>query len=164
VNIVQMKRLVVVVLLPVLVLLLITGAAFAQAVAAPDPALTPGVLRSISDEAIRATTWGTDPRHVTAAMRAEVYRRYDVTGVHDPSCGAPRCELDHLVPRACGGADDADNLFPQAAPYWHEKDLLEDYAARQVKDGTMTVEQCQAMFLPPADWRDSFEKVFGHPP
>lgn len=142
----------------------ITGPAFGQAGAIPDPALTPGVVRAIPDEQIRDTSWGRDERHVTPAMRAMVFRAYHVTGIHDPSCGAPRCELDHVVPRSCGGADDERNLFPQAAPYWHEKDLLEDWAARRVKDGSMTVERCQAMFLAPADWRIAFSAVFGHAP
>lgn len=136
----------------------------AQATAIPDSTVTPGVVRAITDDEIRATAWGKDARHVTPAMKREVFRRYHVSGVRDPSCGEPRCELDHLVPRACGGADDVNNLWPQAADYWHEKDLLEDYAARRVKHGEMTVEACQAMFLAPADWRDGFRTVFGREP
>lgn len=136
----------------------------AQATAIPDNTVTPGVVRAITDAQIRHTAWGKDARHVTPAMKREVFRRYHVSGVRDPSCGEPRCELDHLVPRACGGADDVNNLWPQAAPYWHEKDLFEDWAARRVKDGTLTVEACQAMFLAPADWRDGFTRVFGRDP
>lgn len=138
--------------------------AFAQAAAIPDSTATPGVVRAITDDEIRSTAWGKDARHVTPAMKREVFRRYHVSGVHDPSCGAPRCELDHLVPRACGGADDVNNLWPQAVPYWHEKDLLEDTLARQVKAGTLSVEACQAYFLAPADWRDGFMAVFGREP
>lgn len=145
-------------------LLLSVVGAFAQATAIPDSTVTPGVVRAITDDEIRATAWGKDARHVTPAMKREVFRRYHVSGVHDPSCGEPRCELDHLVPRACGGADDVNNLWPQAADYWHEKDLFEDWAARRVKDGTLTVEACQAMFLAPADWRDGFRTVFGRDP
>src|SRR5690348_3315788 len=118
-----------------LVLLLLAAApAFGQARPAPDPALSPGVVRVLSAEAIRGTAWGRDERHVTPAMKRHVFAAYGVVGVHDPSCGEPRCELDHVVPRSCGGADDERNLFPQAAPWWHEKDLLEDYAARRVKE------------------------------
>jgi hypothetical protein len=138
--------------------------ALGQARPAPDPALSPGVVRVLSADEIRGTAWGRDERHVTPAMKRRVFRAYGVTGVHDPSCGSPRCELDHVVPRSCGGADIEGNLFPQAAPWWHEKDLLEDYAARRVKDGTMTVEACQALFLAPADWRQGFRAVFGREP
>lgn len=148
-----------------LVFLLIAGPALGQARDTPDDDLTPGVARSdISDTQIRHTAWGKDRRHVTPAMKAEVFRRYHVTGDKDPSCGKPRCEIDHRTPRACGGADDVDNLWMQAAPYWHEKDLLEDYAARQVKAGKLTVEQCQAMFMAPADWRIGFEAIFQRKP
>jgi hypothetical protein len=147
-----------------LTLLLLTGPAFGQAREAPDDALTPGVLRPLSDDEIRSTAWGKDARHITPAMKREVFRRYGVSGVHDPSCGAPRCEIDHRVPRACGGADDVDNLWVQAVPYWHEKDLFEDWAARRVKAGTLTPEACQAMFLAPADWRSGFRAVFGREP
>ena len=145
-------------------LVFVTGSAFAQATAAPDDDLTPGVVRPITDAQIKATAWGKDARHVTPAMKAEVVRRYHVKGVKDASCGKPRCEVDHRVPRSCGGADDVENLWPQAVPYWHEKDLLEDWAARQVKAGKLTVEQCQAMFLAPADWRIGFRSVFGREP
>jgi hypothetical protein len=148
----------------ILLLLAGLGPALGQARSAPDPALSPGVVRVLSADQVRATTWGKDERHVTPAMKAQVFRAYGVTGIHDASCGAPRCELDHVVPRSCGGADIEGNLFPQAAPFWHEKDLLEDYAARRVKDGTMTVEACQALFLAPADWRDAFREVFGREP
>ena len=147
-----------------LLVLTAAGSALGQARVAPDNTLTPGVLRALTDQQIRDTAWGRDRRHVTPAMRREVYRRYHVSGVRDPSCGDPRCELDHRVPRSCGGADDVGNLWPQSTPYWHEKDLLEDYAARQVKDGAMSPEQCQALFLAPADWRESFRRVFGREP
>jgi hypothetical protein len=96
-------------------------------------------------------------------MRREVYRRYHVSGVRDPSCGDPRCELGHRIPRSCGGADDVGNLWPQSTPYWHEKDLLEDYAARRVKEGAMSPEQCQALFLAPVDWREVVAGI-GHRP
>jgi hypothetical protein len=148
-----------------LVLTFMSTAALAQAVPVPDDKLTPGVVRhDLSDAQIRARKWGKDRRAVTEAMKAAVFRDYHVGGDRDPSCGKPRCEVDHRVPRSCGGADDVRNLYPQSAPYWHEKDLVEDWAAKRVKAGTMTVAACQAMFLAPADWRDSYRKIFGKEP
>lgn len=144
-------------------LLLLTCQAWAQAAAVPDSAKTPGAVRSdLTLDQIRTTKWGRDRRHVTAAMRKEVLRRYGIASEHDPSCGIPRCELDHSIPRCLGGAVDVNNLYPQSAPWWRLKDQLEDYACRAVDRGTMTLDAARALFA--RDWRVSYAAVFGHPP
>ncbi len=146
-------------------LILLAGPALGHPVGAqdtPDDTLTPGVVRTdLTDEQIRTTRWGLDRRAVTPAMKAEVFRRYHVTGDHDPSCGAERCEVDHRVPRSCGGADDVNNLWAQSSPSWHQKDRLEALLARQVKSGAITPAQCRAVFL--GDWRAAYARYFGGP-
>src|SRR5207302_10672657 len=116
---------VVVVLLIVVGLLL--GLAHADD-AVPNPALTPGIARTdITQANICATKWGKDARHVTAAMKRQVFASYGfVNGNKDPRCP---CEIDHLVSRELGGADDMRNLWPQSYNgSWnaHLKDKLEN--------------------------------------
>jgi hypothetical protein len=132
------------------------GVSFAQAVAAPDDTLTPGALRTGALHAKRPTT--------PAAVVVEIERRYRVSGVHDPSCGAGRCEIDHRIPWGCLGASTADNLWFQAFGDWQRKDRLEHWAERQVTLGHLTVEACQEMFREPNDWRDRYRIVFRRDP
>jgi hypothetical protein len=70
-------------------------------------------------------------------MKSSVFTSYGFTGNGDPRCASPmerrRCEIDHLVPRSIGGADDVRNLWPE--PYYNGtwtatiKDKLEARAA-----------------------------------
>jgi hypothetical protein len=70
-------------------------------------------------DAICAKSWGRDARHVMAKMERKVFERYGLTGNADKACKRDahgrRCEIDHLVSRELGGADDVLNLWPQ--PY-----------------------------------------------
>lgn len=80
--------------------------------AAPDPTLTPGVVRPGFTKTQACTTrWGLDVRRVTVRMKREVARRY---GLPHPTPFP--VEYDHLIPRALGGADHVDNLWPQPWP------------------------------------------------
>src|SRR5689334_6829319 len=74
----------------------------------PNKTLTPGVVRPLSLKAVCATKWGLDRRHVTEAMRHQVFEAYGI-----PYSQHTRYELDHLIPRELGGADDVSNLWPQ---------------------------------------------------
>lgn len=137
------------------------------AMKAPDDKLTPGVARTdLTEPQLRTTKWGKDARFVSPALIREVAQRYGITitktdkrGEHDRSCGSPRCEIDHRLPRCLGGADVADNLSYQSAPYWHRKDRLEDYACRNFVAGKLSLEDARAMFK--ADWRVAYQLIFG---
>lgn len=137
-------------------LLLLAGPALAQALDAPSDTATPGELRSGALHAKRPAT--------PAAVIAEVNRRYHVSGVHDKSCGKPRCEIDHRIPWGCRGASTADNLSYQTGSAYPEKDRLEHWAERQVTLGHLTVAACQEMFQAPNDWRARYRIVFGAAP
>lgn len=140
------------------VLLLQAAAAFAAAQAVPDGSKTPGAWRSdLTEKQIKTTVWGSDERHVTPAMKAQVAKRYGVTGIHDKSCGTPRCELDHDYPRCLGGADAVDNLWPQAAPWWHLKDLVEDHACQDFRAGRIDLKTARGYFE--QDWRVQFRAL-----
>ena len=101
-----------------LLLLGLCAVALTQAADVPDLHLTPGAVRAgLSKTKICSIKWGLDARHVTPAMKREVFARYGYSGNDDPQCvpaGKRRCEIDHLISRELGGADEVINLWPQA--------------------------------------------------
>ena len=85
----------------------------------PDAAKTTGLARTaLSKSKICTTKWGRDERHVTATMKAQVFALYGYSGYDDARCVADAhrktCEIDHLISREVGGADEPKNLWPQA--------------------------------------------------
>src|ERR1700687_2421761 len=126
--------------------------ALARALILPDYTLTPGVVRNgLSREKICTIKWGRDVRHVTEAMKRQVFQSYGMTGNDDPSCVADangrRCEIDHLISRELGGADDVKNLWPE--PYgtqpWNavRKDRVENRLHREVCEGHISLQQAR---------------------
>lgn len=150
-------------------LLLLSLAAEARDLTLPDLALTPGVATVLPTAQICGTKWGADRRHVSEAMKREVFARYGLTGNTDPSCTLDRhgrrCEIDHLISRELGGADVIANLWPQ--PYggtpWNavRKDRVENRLHREVCAGTMTLEDAQREIA--ADYRVPYRRYFGEP-
>jgi hypothetical protein len=127
----------------------------------PDPALTPGVLaldahgHPLSVAQVCTTKWGKDARHVTEAMKQEVARRYHVTYplmrkghrlTAAEKAQRAKFEVDHLLSRENGGADDVDNLWlqPWDGPLGaHAKDKVENALHRAVCRGDLTLEAAQ---------------------
>jgi len=107
---------------------------------APNPTLTPGVVRpEITIVEVCRTKWGRDVRRVTDAMRREAMRRYGV-----PWAKRHLYEIDHLIPRDLGGADVVDNLWPQPLDEArHIKDPLEVRIRKDVCAGTLSLEAAQ---------------------
>jgi len=94
-------------------LLAITSTALADDI--PDPSKTPGAARAgLTRQKICLIKWGQDERHVTAAMKRQVFESYGYTGNDDPKCVPDKrgrhCEVDHLISRVLGGADVVTNL------------------------------------------------------
>ncbi|MFC3532883.1 HNH endonuclease [Vogesella facilis] len=135
----------------------------------PDLALTPGTVRSgLTREQICSIKWGRDERHVTAAMKREIFLRYGYSGNDDPQCvpaGKRRCEVDHLVSRELGGADEIDNLWPQAygTSPWNAvlKDKLENRLHKEMCAGSITLEAARQMLV--NDWREAYRQYYGAP-
>lgn len=134
----------------------------------PDPELTPGVVRELSKAKVCSTKWGKDRRHVTAAMKREVFSRYGCEGNDASCCGTDRhgrhCEIDHLISRELGGADSIENLWPE--PYvgrWGAvaKDRLENRLHREICEGRLGLKRAQNMIRD--DWRDTYRIYFGEP-
>jgi hypothetical protein len=128
---------------------LLASTAFAADPIRPDPKLTPGVALSVQNEATVCTIkWGKDARHVTPAMKRQVFANYKI-----PYARHGEFEVDHLISRELGGADDVKNLWPQKwAGTWnaHMKDQLENRLHKMVCAGQLSLAQAQREIR--ADW------------
>jgi hypothetical protein len=150
------------------VLALSAGAALAGDL--PDPALTPGMIRNLSLAQICKTKWGHDQRAVTQSMKAQVVVMYHFSPAQCPSHNV---EIDHLISRELGGADDVRNLWPQCfekpvagktpsevAEFGaHKKDRLENWLHKQTCAGKMTLKAAQDALR--RDWIAAYRKAFG---
>jgi hypothetical protein len=96
----------------------------------PQPAATPGKVRSLTQAQVCATAWGGDRRHVRVSMKRQVAEAYGVARTEWSNY-----EFDHLVPRELGGADDAANLWPQPWTSARQKDRLENQLHQLVCTG-----------------------------
>jgi hypothetical protein len=130
----------------------------------PDPSQTPGLARYLSREQVCAIAWGRDQRHVTLAMKRAVFRRQGI-----PWSTRGEYEVDHLIPRSQGGADDLRNLWAQPGPGRKKgtpaqlKDRLEVLMDRLVcaPEPIVTLQQAQEMFR--RDWRVGYRQYFREP-
>jgi hypothetical protein len=144
-----------------LLILLCVSAAFAGPL--PDPKLTPGVTRNLTLDQICNTRWGRDSRAVTESMKAQVYARYHMTPYQGECALSPRgCEIDHLISRELGGADDVRNLWPQ--PYGGprnavDKDRLENQLHKMVCAGDMSLNDAQHAIA--TDWVAAYRTYIG---
>jgi hypothetical protein len=136
----------------------------------PDLNVTIGQSASITRQKVCTTVWGKDERHVTQTMKNSVYAKYGTSpgkGVcafktHKSAAGKTikeGCEVDHLISRELGGADNVDNLWPQPYtqhPGAHEKDWLENELHKEVCKGTITLDQAQNEIK--TDWYAAYLK------
>jgi hypothetical protein len=135
----------------------------------PDPLVTPGAVRALSLSKICSIKWGKDARHVTETMKRQVFENYGLSGNSDPSCLADasgrHCEIDHLISRELGGADDVKNLWPQ--PYgsspWNavKKDRVENRLHKEVCAKTISLKRARDEIK--TDWRVPYRRYFGEP-
>jgi hypothetical protein len=111
---------------------------------APDSSCTPGAYNpSVTLDSLKNSFLRTTCLRDKATTEKEKGQTYGWYQVHHPtSSEAHTCELDHLVPLELGGADTADNIWPQCGKdpasgeiYFHIKDTIETCAAEMVKAG-----------------------------
>lgn len=135
----------------------------------PDLSKTPGVSRTgLTKTKICATKWGKDERHVTPAMKQQVFDVYGYSGYDDPRCvpaGKRTCEIDHLISRELGGADAVENLWPQAygTSPWNAvlKDKLENRLHKEMCANKISLAKARSMLV--HDWRIAYKKYYGSP-
>ena len=106
----------------IVLLSLVSELATASPAVVPNLDLTPGVSHTdLTKQEICNTHWGLDKRHVTASMKRDVEQAYHFK---QSDCPSRRVEIDHLISRELGGADDVKNLWPQC----YEKQLVNTLA------------------------------------
>lgn len=148
----------------------------------PPDDITPGAIREeLSLEDILATKWGDDPRRVTSKMKQEAFENYDLSGYDDttyrPDEYGRSWQIDHLIPRQMGGADEMENLWP--APYgevfdpnfpaytteapWNvvRKDITANRLMQEVREGRMSLEEARERIQ--GDWTQTYMEFYGDP-
>jgi hypothetical protein len=146
---------------------LLAGTAYADDI--PDLQITPGSVRAgLTKEKICDIKWGRDERHVTLQMKQRVFELYGYSGYDDPRCvpvGKRSCEIDHLISRELGGADEVKNLWPQAygTSPWNAvlKDKLENRLNKEMCAGRITLQEARDMLV--NDWPKAYIKYYGEP-
>ena len=106
--------------------------------AVPDRTLTPGLVRPLSTATVCATKWGRDRRHVTEAMRRQVFAAYGIAWAN-----RAQYEVDHDIPRELAGADAMANLWPQPLAEARIKDREENRLHRAVCAGQINLISAQ---------------------
>jgi hypothetical protein len=145
------------------------GGAAVPAPIRPNAQLTPGVVatnptthRPFTAAETCAIRWGLDHRHVTLGMKKTVFAAYGI-----PWAKHSLYEVDHLISRELGGADDVKNLFPEP---WHalvddremgahQKDRLENAAHRAICAGTLSLAEAQRRIR--TDWTALYRDLVG---
>jgi len=133
----------------------------------PDPACTPGAINPhVTVAVLKSRSFNTHCTRDQATTSREKSRAYGYYGIPHPRDNTGRdqtCELDHLVSLELGGADTLDNIWPQCGPddvalrqrYFKQKDKVENYLARQVEKGKMSLEEAQRGVA--SDWTQYLE-------
>jgi hypothetical protein len=133
----------------------------------PDPACTPGAInRTLTTKVLRNPDFRTScvrDNTTTAAEKASTYKLYSIPHPANNKGAMQTCELDHLISLELGGADTLDNIWPQCGPggvalihrYFKEKDIVENYLAKRVRDGVMDLADAQKGIA--TDWTQYLE-------
>ena len=112
--------------------------------ALPDTACTPGaVFPQATQNEVCVPGYTKKVRAVSTTLKKQIYAAYAIA--YPPPTGT--YELDHLVPLALGGNNDAANLFPEArdpAPGFKEKDVVEMYLYGELCAGHVSMAAAQA--------------------
>ena len=121
----------------------------------PDPKCTPGAINTtLTVEVLRNPEFRTScvrDNATSATQKAKTYVWYSIPHPDHNQGVMQVCELDHLISLELGGADSLDNIWPQCGPpgvvlrerFFKEKDAVENYLAKQVRTGVMSLEDAQ---------------------
>jgi hypothetical protein len=135
----------------------------------PDPQCTPGKINSTVKEAVlrnpNFTTKCLRDDATSADQKEQTYIYYNVPKPQHNTGVMQTCELDHLVSLELGGADTLDNIWPQCGPdkvvlrerYFKQKDAVENYLAKQVREGTMSLDDAQKGIS--SDWTQYLDQA-----
>jgi hypothetical protein len=125
----------------------------------PDPNLTPGAILTTDAATVCQPGYSKSVRHTSGKLKASIYREYGIDRT------VSHFEVDHLISLELGGADIAENLWPQSydTVTWnaHTKDKLEDRLHALVCAGRLPLEQAQRDIA--TDWIAAYQKYLGTP-
>ncbi len=111
----------------------------------PDRACTPGAVETTDLHVIcGSSTRGR--RNVSRELHRAAFVTYGLPPREPPGA----YEVDHLIPLELGGSNDLANLWPEAAPGFHDKDRVENELHRRVCAGTMSLDDAQRAIA--SDW------------
>lgn len=144
----------------------------------PRSDLTPGLVRTdLTITQICRTKWGADARSVTAKMKQDVVASYNFKVSSCPLTlykgkKVRRMEIDHLVARSLGGADDVRNLWPECyepvnknkslqADGAHKKDRLETYLHQKVCNPRSETLLKEYQGKLKRDWLALYHEIYG---
>lgn len=128
----------------------------------PDPRCTPGATNpTLTNDVLRNPGFRTScvrDSATTAGQKATTYKFYNIPHPKNNSGKTQTCELDHLISLEIGGADTLENIWPQCGPdrvqirqrFFKQKDIVENFLAKQVKAGTMNLADVQRGIA--SDW------------
>ena len=100
------------------------------------------------------TGYSAKVRNVSGSAKDRVYAAYGRRRHFNGDNG----EVDHLVPLELGGSNAGANLFPQPAPYSHEKDRLEDALHADVCAGRLPLRRAQRLIA--RNWVRAYRQRF----
>jgi hypothetical protein len=114
----------------------------------PDPKVTPGQ----ADSALTKAKLCDPDFHTAAARNVPLSEKKQVCAAY----GAKNCpkaelwEIDHLISIELGGSNSQRNLWPQKAPWFQVKDVLENRLHAMVCGGQMSLPDAQRCIA--QDW------------
>src|SRR3954447_3027850 len=121
----------------------------------PDRRCTPGArFRRVTKPRVCRSGYSEQVRNVSESAKDRVYAAYGRRRHFDGANG----EVDHLVPLELGGSNARANLFPQRAPYSHEKDQLENALHADVCAGRLPLRRAQRLIA--RNWARAYRQRF----
>jgi hypothetical protein len=126
----------------------------------PDRRCSPGAYDSTRPkDVICSRSFHTgDVRAVSDGLKHQVEVEYGL----EPKGYGRALEIDHIVSLELGGSNDIANLYPELAPGYHVKDVLENRLHKLVCAGTMTLHSAQSHIA--ANWEKLYTRIFEQAP
>jgi hypothetical protein len=116
----------------------------------PDHECTPGaVFENATKEQICVSGYSATVRKVSTSLKKKIFANYGIA--YPVPYGS--YEVDHLIPLALGGSNEAANLFPESAepyPGFKEKDVVENYLHEEMCAGRIDLNMAQVQIA--NDW------------